>query len=79
MPSSSITADRCFAALRLLREWRTRRQLAEALGCSQKEISRDLLALQRLGFDLPHRVQARGLRQWRVRNVRRTLIQLTNC
>lgn len=71
-----MSAERLLLLLRLLSRWQTRKELANACGCSQREITRDLSDLANLGFLFEMRVSSHARRHWRIVAVRKTLSRL---
>jgi predicted DNA-binding transcriptional regulator YafY len=74
-----MTPHRLFRLLALLRSWQTRDKLARRLRCSDRQVTRDLAALRRLGFRLESRIiDDAGQKAWRIVGADATLRRLTS-
>ena len=58
--------QRVFCLLGQLKEPRTVKELAEQSGVNAKTVRRELVRLQRLGFDVRSKTKSYGLKTWQV-------------
>ena len=68
--------QRVFCLLGQLRKPRTVKELAEQSGVDPKTIRRELVRLQRLGFDVRSETEVYGRKTWQVFGPMRTITKL---
>ena len=68
--------QRVFCLLGQLKEPRTVKELAEQSGVDPKTIRRELVRLQRLGFDVRSETEVYGRKTWQVFGPMRTITKL---